>query len=56
MVKPKKPDVHHNATGSRRFKCTCGRTHDWPRNPKPGKRVPDLYRYVMCECCVMHTR
>lgn len=49
--------AHHNARGSRRFRCDrCDRLHVWPQGPKAKVRVPEVDRDVLCPCGLVHTR
>jgi hypothetical protein len=48
--------VHHDAKGSRRFRCVCKQLLTWPSNPKPGVRIKELHRDIKCGCGIVHTR
>jgi hypothetical protein len=48
--------IDHDARGSRRFRCPCGELHEWPPNPKPGRRIPEVARVLLCTCGVRHVR
>lgn len=48
------PTIWHGSN-SRRFRCDCGRLHEWPHGTNR-RRLPEHLRRIVCDCGREHRR